>query len=303
MVTRFGSELGELAASQHGHVTRTQLLSAGVPASTIRNWLAAGRLIHVFHGVYALAYRRADPLSRAQAALLATGDRSALAGETASALWDVGQRWPAVPQTIGRTHRRPTGIKYVRSKTLLRRDVTMISGLRVTSAARTVLDVAPLLSDKRLERAINGLRVRRVISTQQLDDVVSRNPKHPGASILKWQLGRAQKEPSRSELELVFVDLLRRSHLPMPLINTHIGRFRVDAYFPEHRLIVELDGWTTHQTKAAFEHDRRQDVEIFERTGIPTVRFTYDQTLLSAAKTARQLKSILSARARLVTEL
>jgi len=65
----------------------------------------------------------------------------------------------------------------------------------------------------------------------------------------------------------------------MPLINVHVGGERVDAYFPDHQLIVELDGGVAHGNdwRPAFEDDRRRGVDILLKTGIPTVRFTWDQ--------------------------
>ncbi len=263
---------------------------------TIERWLGSGELIRAFHGVYALRYERRDPRSVAQAALLAAGELSALARETAAALWAVTDRWPAAPQLLGVGRVNKSAIDYRRTTTLLVRDVTTIDGLRVTSAARTILDIAALLQRKRLERAIDGLRVRRLLSTDQLVDIAARNVQHPGAAMLRAQLGLAQKEPTRSELERTFLKLTKKYGLPVPEINVHVGGYRVDAYYQRHRLIVELDGWATHQTRAAFERDRRQDADILALTGIPTVRFTYDRTLYHAAETAQQLSRILDSR-------
>ena len=47
---------------------------------------------------------------------------------------------------------------------------------------------------------------------------------------------------------------------------------RVDAYFPQQQLIVEVDGWKSHRTRERFVGDRRQDFDILLKTGIPTVR-------------------------------
>ena len=58
----------------------------------------------------------------------------------------------------------------------------------------------------------------------------------------------------------------------------HVHGYRVDAYFPDHHLIVELDGWATHRTRQAFERDRRQDADILAATGIPTVRLSYEDS-------------------------
>jgi very-short-patch-repair endonuclease len=115
--------------------------------------------------------------------------------------------------------------------------------------------------------------------------------------MLRPLLEVAQPEPTRSELEDAFLKLLRRHRLPVPKMNVHVCGHRVDAYFAQQRLIVELDGWDTHRVRKAFVDDRRKDAEILAATGIPTIRFVYDDTLYRGDTTAARLAAILNARA------
>lgn len=69
----------------------------------------------------------------------------------------------------------------------------------------------------------------------------------------------------------------------------------VDAYFPGERLIVELDGWSTHKSRAAFESDRDRDAHMLS-DGIATVRITRDRLRNTPAKEAARLEAILRAR-------
>jgi very-short-patch-repair endonuclease len=200
-------------------------------------------------------------------------------------------------ELVSSTKHRLQGIEIVHSTKLLRRDVRTIDGLTVTSPARTLLDVAPKMTSKRLTRAINDLRHNRKLALGDLEDIVARNPRHPGCRPLRSVLEISQREPTRSELEDAFLELLRKHHLPTPQVNVEVAGYVVDAYFPEYRLIVELDGWLTHQTKQAFTRDRRQDAEILGRTGIGTIRLTYQQTKRAGTRTARDLAAILARRA------
>jgi hypothetical protein len=52
-------------------VTRTQLLAMGVAAGTVDGWVADGIPIPAHAGVYAVGYRRVEPVARAAAAVLA----------------------------------------------------------------------------------------------------------------------------------------------------------------------------------------------------------------------------------------
>ncbi len=265
-------KLHELAARQGGHVTRTQLTECGLAARTVANWVRAGGLIRVHRGVYAVGHRPRDPFSAAHAALLAGGDRCALAGACGLVLWRLRPVWPRRLEIVIADDRRPTGLIVHHSSTLLKRDIRVVQGLRVTSPARTLLDTAHRLSPEQLTRAVNDLRLRDLLTLGDLRDVLARNPTHRAVRLLRPHLEQAQREPTRSVLEDRFLPLLRRHGLPTPLINVHLCGVRVDAYFPDHQLVVELDGWGSHRTRHRFREDRRQDLTILAATGIPTVR-------------------------------
>jgi hypothetical protein len=219
------------------------------------------------------------PQLRGAAALLAGGPGSALAGACVLVLWGIWRRWPRQLEVVLNGDRRPTGLIVHQSDTLLPQDIVKVQDLRVTSPARTLLDTATRLNPTQLTRAINDLRLRDLLTVDQLADVIDRNPTHRAVSLLRPHLEFAQPEPTRSVLEDRFLPLLRRHGLPTPLINVHVAGHRVDAYFPDHRLVVELDGWGSHRTKHAFVNDRRRDFEILAETGIPTVRLASEDVV------------------------
>jgi hypothetical protein len=140
------------ARVQGGHVTRAQLLAAGMPSRTFEDWVSRGHLIRVYRGVYAVGHLQNNPVDRAHAALLAGGPRSGLAGAAAMVLWRQWKRWPDPLEIVIAENRRPSGLIVHHSKTLLHRDITLVDGLRVTSPARMVLDMASRLNGKQLTR-------------------------------------------------------------------------------------------------------------------------------------------------------
>ena len=296
--------IAEVARWQGGHITAEQLQGFGLSRRAIRGRARRGTLIHVHHGVYAVGRLPTTPIDRAHGALLAAGERTGLAGATALALWRNERTWPERIELISARDIRLSGITVHHSKTLLDRDIRSAQGLRVTSPARTALDMAGrvaahTLSMNELERLVDDMRHVNRLQIHQLRDVVERNPRHPGATPLKTLIGYSQREHSRSEMERAFRRLLRRHGLPTPLINTHVGGERVDAYFPDHQLVVELGGReVTHADdwRPAFERDRARVVGVMARTGIPTVRFTWDQITRLHEPTAAQLRQILDKR-------
>jgi hypothetical protein len=86
--------------------------------------------------------------------------------------------------------------------------------------------------------------------------LLDRHPTKRGTAAL-----RAINPPAhtRSELEARFLGFLDGSGFPPPLTNTIIEGKEVDAAWRDRRLIVELDSYEFHRTRAAFEHDRARD--------------------------------------------
>jgi very-short-patch-repair endonuclease len=287
---RVAENVRRLAQRQGGHATRTQLLAAGVPSRTIDRWIAHRRLIRVYRGVYAVGHLQSNPINAAHAALLAGGPRSALAGVSALVLWGVWRHWPKRFEIVIAENRRPSGLIVHHSTTLTHGDVKVVQGLRVTSPARMLLDTAPRLTEDQLAGAINELRFRGLLTLEQLEDVIARNPNHPSVTLLRPHLEFAQPEPTRSWLEDKFLPLLRRHGLPTPQINVPICGYPVDAYFADHNLIVELDGWRTHGTKYAFVEDRHKDAEILAKKGIPTVRFPHEDVIVNGTAIPRLIE-------------
>ena len=291
--------IAAIAKRQGGHITAKQLRGLGLSRDAIHHRVRRGLLIAVFRGVYAVGHLPTNPIDRARGALLACGPTAALSHGSAASLYEVVQRWRLPFEVIVSGDRRPNGIRVHRSTSLLPRDIVIHQGVRVTSPALTLLHIAPGLNDSRLTRATNTLRMgqRNQLTTARIEDVLQRFPRHPGTKRLRAVLGIARKEPTRSDLEDDFERFARRFELPPYVLNEHFCGYRVDFYFAEQQLIVETDGWDTHQTKQAFEADRLQDAEILAKTGIPTFRTTRERVRKQSAQEAARLHSALGRRA------
>jgi very-short-patch-repair endonuclease len=50
--------------------------------------------------------------------------------------------------------------------------------------------------------------------------------------------------------------------LPIPAVNVPVAGYEVDCLWPDHRTVVELDGWMYHGNRDAFESDRKRDAAI-----------------------------------------
>ena len=68
----------------------------------------------------------------------------------------------------------------------------------------------------------------------------------------------------------------------------------MDFLWPEHRLVVETDGFEHHGTREAFERDRARDADLQAR-GYRVLRFTHRQVVSEPRKVAKSVRRMLGA--------
>ncbi|MGH2869606.1 MAG: type IV toxin-antitoxin system AbiEi family antitoxin domain-containing protein [Solirubrobacteraceae bacterium] len=283
-----------LALRQNGLVTRAQLLEIGLGEAAIAWRCRTGRLFRVYLGVYGVGRPPITPLERATAAVLACGPGAALSHSCALTLWGLEKRWTAPWHVTTPADRRRPGIVAHRARGLSRTDLRVQLGVRVTSPARTMLDCAPDLSERRLARAVADARLRGLLHLGQLADVTGRFPFHPGRRALLATIEEAGP-PTRSEFENAFLGFCALFELPRPQLNTRVAGYEVDALFAAERVIVELDSWAHHRERASFERDRNRDADTLA-AGLVTVRITWPRFTRSPRPEAKRLETILAAR-------
>ena len=141
-----------IAGPQHGIVARHQLLRAGLKRRAVDHLLAAGSLIPLYRGVYAVGHRPVSPRSRDMAiALLACGP---VASHSAAGLWAVTRPWHGPVHALGTHSRRGPGFVIHRTRNLPPEDVTTHWGIPVTTPLRTLLDLSRHLSLDALDAAL-----------------------------------------------------------------------------------------------------------------------------------------------------
>lgn len=285
------SPINSLAARQYGYFGREQLEALGLTRGAVEHRLRARRLVRVHQGVYSLGPPRREPAAQAFAAVLACGPGAALSHSSAAFLWGLSKRWQTPPEVTVTRDARRDGITTHRTGSLDRRDIRTHLGIRMTSAARTLLDIAPRLTDPELTRAINDGRLSRRIYPAELEALLARLPTHRGAKRIR-ALVTPSAGPTRSELEDTFVAFTRRHGLPEPQINARVAGYEVDALFAEQKVIVELDGWEFHSDRRSFEGDRERDAALLA-AGYVTVRITWERLTGDPEREARRLRVIL----------
>lgn len=291
--------LSDLATRQHGVVARRQLLALGLRPAAISRRIAAGHLHPVHLGVYAVGHRMLGVEGRYTAAVLACGRGAALGYSSAAVVWnlqrtDSGLPHVVVPVAGGR--RRP-GVRVHRHPGLIAAETTVRRAIPVTTPARTILDLAATVPDRRLKHALDQAEIQELTDYPALDALARAHPRHRGAARLRslletYEAGTAR---TRSDLEIAFLELCERHGLPRPLVNEELATgLTVDFVFTSERLAVEADSWRWHRGRAAFERDRGRDA-VLATKGYLTLRFTDRRIESDPRIVARALTAALGA--------
>jgi predicted transcriptional regulator of viral defense system len=259
------AEIARLAGAAHGVVTRGQLLAAGVSAEAIRTRMRRGTLIRVHPGVYRVGHEAPSVEARYLAAVWAGGEGALLYGRAAAWLLGlVAGRVVPPAEVLAPGERRIEGVRVVRCRALDVRDAFAWRGVPVTSVARTMVDLASMLSLDALARAFHEAGIRFGTTPDEVDAVLARRPNARGAAKLRAVV-HGDAPVTLSTLERRFLRLLRDHGLPLPETNQVTDGRRIDCRWPQHRLTVELDGYRYHRSRHAWELDRRREREARAR--------------------------------------
>jgi len=257
-------------------VTWSQLRTAGLSRDAITAHVEAGWLVRRHRGVYQLG-AFGGPFGDELAALLACGPAAVISHWSAVFVFELGpRRGRLVDVSVfeGYARRRP-GIRPHRATTLPTCDVVVKHGLRVTTPARTLLDVAAVAPRGVLERLTEEAQVQNLASPAEIVAVIERGARRPGVKKLR-EIADFLDEPSltRSEAERRLLELVRGAKLATPRTNARIAGWEVDAVWDQQRLVVEVDGYQYHRPRPNFERDRRKDADLL-LAGYRVLRITW----------------------------
>lgn len=269
-----------LAAAQHGAIARRQLRHLGVTDRLIDRGMRTGRLHPVYLGVYAFGHVRLSTMGRWCAAVLACGPTAALGYRTAAAAWGLRPSTGAGVEIVvaSGTRRRRPGLTAHRHGTLAADEVTVFDGVPITTVARTLLDLGAVLPPGPLRKAVGESEVQRFFDLREVEGLMRRHPRHRGTVRLRAVLQSWVEPPrTRSILEERFIDVCARHALPVPLMNSTVLGMEVDGLFPDHGVVVELDGANAHRGVLRREDDYARRARLVA-AGWTFLAFTYRQT-------------------------
>ncbi|MGZ4181957.1 MAG: DUF559 domain-containing protein [Solirubrobacteraceae bacterium] len=288
-----------LATEQHGIVARRQLLRLGLTRHGVQTRVNTGRLHRIHRGIYAVGYRNPTLKGCWMSAVLACGPDALLSHRAALALWDLRRSESGlIDVTIkGRAGKPgPQGVRVHSTLSLQADDAAAVDGIPVTSLAWTVVDYAGIMNRQQVRYVLEAMERRGLYIGRELDDLLERTPNRKGVKTLRAAIAEMTGPAPwlQSELEAVFRELVRGSDLPDYEANAIVEGECVDALWREERVIVELDGYAFHKSRAQFEADRRRDAKLMV-AGYRVLRVTQQRLQNEPEAVLAEVRALLSA--------
>jgi hypothetical protein len=266
MITSIPDDIIDLMTPDDGSVglgllTSADLRGAGVTRPRLDTLLQHGLLVTLARGVYTSAklLGALDDWARLAlrtAALLMVGPPDAVAaGWSSVALHDLPHlgRAPVTPALVRRASPPRGSDKTARGWTRFASVpvewTATVGGLATMHPAMTVIDLAR--RSARLPTLIVADAVARRFGGRETLRAALTEMRHwPGSARARWCVAHADGD-CESPLETVGRYAVLRAGLPRPLSNIWVGtrtpQFRLDHYWPGHRLALEGDGIFKYQ--------------------------------------------------------
>lgn len=290
--------MAALAKRQHGVVSIRQLQGPlGYAHAAVSRATAAGRLHHLHRGVYAVGHTDLSLQGHCLAAVLACGPRALLSHYSAAWLWGLSLTQPIpIHVTSPSPRSRRPSIRLHRASTLIAADRSLQENIPVTSVARTLLDQAALVDERRLRKLLKRSEERKLFDLAAVHDVLERNRGHGGNKPLRRALTLYEPPPfTRSDFELGFYEAVLADGLPEPRVNFNVAGMELDLYWPDHRFAVELDLFETHGTRESFEEDRIRREELLLH-GVEAINITQPRFAREPDAVLSRLRALLAER-------
>jgi very-short-patch-repair endonuclease len=285
-----------LAQAQHGAISRRQALSQGLSPQAIDRRLATGEWIRVFQGAYRLAGVAPTWEQRAMAGCLAAGPAAVASHRAAAALLGM----PGVPRWVEVTvpPARRVEVKGViahRRRLLIPDEVGTVNGIPLTTASRTIADLAGVYSKEKMGPILDYALSRRLVSRAALQ---ARARGRVLGELLEER--PATPRPMGSEFEAHLFRALRDAGLPLPMAQYRVlmtdgSEVFLDFAYPDVMLAIEADSFLWHASLADWQRDRARNNELIA-LGWSILPITYDLVVHTPAEAARQVRGARASR-------
>jgi hypothetical protein len=297
-------QLDLLASRQYGLLERSQVLAIVVSEAFIDNQLKQGRWVIRHPDVYLVAGAPWSPEQDILAALLALGSAAVASHRTALWLWGVGPRTLDVVEVSVPLAQAPRlkGVVIRRSMDIHRADVSTLRRLRVTKPLRALIDAGAVLPRDSVESLAREAVSNKLVTwpglAAEMERLAVRGRR--GVGVMRKILDgyNVTNRFTPSELEVRARRLFDRIGLPAPTCEVvwgNDGEWRLDFFWPDLRLCIEVDGWSVHASDTARRRDHRKQNRV-QIDGNMVLRYDWFDIVKDHKRTADELIDAFSRR-------
>lgn len=280
--------LSERAERQLGLLRRSDLEELGV-GSEARKSRRRRHVLHDVHpGAYALGHRAITREADYLAAAFWCGSGTALGLQSATIrkgwLFEDPDRLGPVHLVTLRDRSSRAGVRVHRTRRLQLADVDRFGDLWVTTDARTLIDLADVLTYPEVRGVADRLQN---LPVEAIRAAQARVPGRRGAPKVARLLDETDAH-TRSQLGRRSVAYFAHHVVPAPRRNEKVHGIQVDCWFPEAPLAVELDSRKHHRSEREMQLDRQRDRALM-RHGVGTMRLMWRDLSLDDPRAAQDI--------------
>ena len=286
-----------IAARQSGVFTKRQAEAAGATAGQVRWRVRSGLWVPILGTTLRHTAWTIDETTALLAAAHLTWPDGTVAYRTAAQVHGLPVTQDGRVHVVVPAGRRARGILVPYQFRLDEGDVTGVHGVPVTTLRRTVLDcLGRLPSDE-------ALALLAWVSSRQLvtpDAIRAWLAAHPGrlGNHSRRQAERRLTTGAVSAAEELLHEILHRAGIVGWIAGASLLQYvgvsaQADVYFPDVRLVIEVDGRRAHRD-AAFQRDRTRQNELVA-AGCVVLRYTWQDLVERPNHVAAQIRTMLKA--------
>lgn len=292
-MSRIDQEIARLSGPRAGVISTSLAATASVSPLALGRRHDRGTLFRMFDGVYLVGHAGLTAERVWWASVLYAEEPCALSrrsGLEARTLLSDPRPWDVTlaVATRGREitsyleyDRRPIVLTLHESSALARRTpmTRIAAGLPVLSVPDLLVDAAWHAPDDFGEALRNG-EYRGLVKDRELRRVLRTG--RSGSAVVREELKRrgVGDRRTQNDLEDAGYELAKALGLSVPQTNvvimTRRGPVRVDLYWPELGLVIELDGGGAHGTVGGMQRDRKHEAWL-RGEGLDVMRFSWRQ--------------------------
>jgi hypothetical protein len=271
LLSEIGKRWETVASRQHGLVSRQQASETGLSRTQIAWLVSRGSVIRALPRVYRATAAPETWQQPLMAASLWARGKAVISGQSAAALWEFENYWRTRVELSGLSNLSPPpGVVYHQVSRLAAADVTTRRGIRVTSVARTILDLAAVVSPRTLERTLDEALRKQMVTLKGLRYCIERTGRRGRGGIAHLEMlmaERYQQHAPDSPLETDVAALVRESGLPAGIKRHLVSEgdlviAEVDLAWPREKVAVQVHGSSFHRQPRNWENDQRIESQL-----------------------------------------